>query len=84
MATTTILRSNNGKCPLWGVDVSVCGWYREAPSGAWKFLRAECPIIQNSRLPRHEQQQVYELMSCDNYGSRPLYKEFQPVITKDI
>ena len=84
MVTTTILRSNNGKCPLWDVDVSVCGWYREAVSGVWEFLRAECPIIENSKLPRYEQKQEYELMSCNNHCSCPLYKEFQPVITKDI
>lgn len=56
MATTTILRSNNGKCPLWDVDVSVCGWYREAVSGVWEFLRAECPIIVPARFIRSSNQ----------------------------
>lgn len=84
MVTTSILKSNNGECPLWGVDVSVCGWYRETKSGMWEFLRAECPIIENSQLPRYEQKQEYELMFCKDRFSCPLYTEFQPKITKDI
>ena len=82
MVTTSILRSNNGKCPLWNVDVAVRGWYRETEDGAWVFLRAECPIIENSKLPRHEQQQKYELMYCNSCSTCHLYQEFQPRITK--
>lgn len=84
MATTSILKSNNGKCPLWGVDVSVRGWYRKAEDSTWEFIRAECPIVENSTLPRHEQKQEYELMFCKDRLSCPLYKEFQPKITRDI
>ena len=84
MVMTSILKANSGKCPLWNVDVSVYGWYRESPGGTWEFLRAECPIIENSKLPRHEQKQEYELMFCKDRFSCPLYKEFQPKITKDI
>ena len=84
MVTTSILKSNNGECPLWGVDVSVCGWYRKSEDGTWEFLRAECPIIENSKLPRHEQKQEYELMFCNDRFNCPLYKEFQPKIAKDI
>ena len=84
MVTKSILRSNNGKCPLWGVDVSVCGWYRETEDGTWVFLRAECPIIENSKLPRHAHEQKYELMFCNDRSTCPLYKEFQPRITEAI
>lgn len=84
MVTTSILKSNNGRCPLWDVDVSVCGWYKEAGRGVWEFLRAECPIIENAKLPRHEQKQEYELMFCNDRSSCPLYTEFQPKITRDI
>lgn len=84
MVTETILKLNSGKCPLWDVDVSVCGWYKEIADGEWEFLRAECPIIENSKLPRHEQEQKYELMFCNDRLRCPLYQEFQPRITKDI
>ena len=84
MAIVTILKSNNGKCPLWSVNVSVYGWYRETEDGVWEFLRSECPIIENSKLPRHEQKQEYELMRCKDHFRCPLYTEFQPKITKDI
>lgn len=84
MATTTILKTNSGKCPLWDVDVSVCGWYQKAADSAWEFLVAECPIIENAKLPRYEQKQEYELMFCKDRFSCPLYTEFQPKITKYI
>lgn len=84
MVTMSILRSNNGKCPSWDVDVSVRGWYKEAADGSWQFLRAECPIIENSKLPRHEQQQIYECMYCKDPSRCSLYQEFQPRIVKDI
>lgn len=81
---TTILEINNGICPLWNVDVSVSGWYGEKEKGTWHFLRAECPIIQNSKLPVWEQEQRYKLMSCKDKFSCPLYTEFQPKVTEDI
>ena len=84
MTTVSILKANHGKCPLWGVEVSVKGWYREVVDGVWEFLRAECPIIENAKLPRHEQKQSYELMFCKGHFPCPLYQEFQPKITKDI
>ena len=49
MIMTTILRSNSGECPLWGVAVSVRGWYEEKEKNVWSFLRAECPIIENAK-----------------------------------
>lgn len=84
MIMTTILKVNHGKCPVWDVDVSISGWYGEKVKGTWSFLRAECPIIQNSKLARDEQEQKYELMHCPNPFICPLYTEFQPRITKDI
>ena len=84
MATVSILKSNTGKCPLWDVDVSVYGWYRETTSGIWEFLRAECPIIENAKLPRDKQEQKYELMFCKDHSACPLYTRFQPKTTKDI
>lgn len=84
MVYKTILKSNQGKCPIWGVDVSILGWYKEANPETWDFANAECPIIENSKLPRYEQKQEYELMSCPDPSSCPLYTEFQPRITKDI
>lgn len=84
MVTTSILKSNNGECPLWAVDVSVCGWYRETEGGIWQFLRAECPIIENAKLPLHKQDPRYKLMFCKDKFSCPLYSQFQPKITKGI
>ncbi len=80
----TILKANSGKCPLWNVDVSVSGWYGEKEPDKWSFLRAECPIIQNSKLPLWKQEQRYKLMFCKDKFSCPLYTQFQPSITKDI
>lgn len=84
MAYKSTLKSNHGKCPVWGVDVSVVGWYREIDPTTWDFVNAECPIIENSKLPRCDQRQEYELMSCPAPSACPLYTEFQPRITKGI
>lgn len=84
MITTSILKSNNGECPLWSVEVSVFGWYRKENGSLWRFLRSECPIIENAQLPLHKQNPKYKLMFCKDRYSCPLYKEFQPEITKDI
>ena len=84
MIMTTILRSNSGECPLWGVAVSVRGWDEEKEKNVWSFLRAECPIIENAKLPLYKQKQEYKLMFCKDAFSCPLYTEFQPKITKDI
>ncbi len=84
MAMISILKANSGKCPLWDVDVSVYGWYKESVPGIWEFLRAECPIIENSKLPRYEQYQKYKFMFCKDYNSCALYTRFQPKTTSDI
>lgn len=84
MIKTTILKSNSGKCSLWDTDVSVCGWYKETSDDVWEFLRAECPIIENAKLPLYEQNPKYKLMFCKDKYSCPLYSQFQPKITKDI
>ena len=60
----TTSKANCGKCPIWGVDVSVSCWYGEKGNGVWSFLRAECPIIENSKLPLHKQDRRYKLMFC--------------------
>lgn len=75
---TSILKVNSGECPLWNVDVSVCGWYKEMEVGEWEFLRAECPIIENSKLALWKQEQCYKGMFCDNKFSCLLYTQFQP------
>jgi hypothetical protein len=36
----SILKVNSGECPLWHVDVSICGWYKEMEEHKWEFLRA--------------------------------------------
>ena len=81
MIMTSTLKANSGKCPFWDIDVSVIGWYREKEGNTWSFLRAECPIIQNSKLPIWEQEQRYKLMSCKDPSQCPLYTEFQPSMT---
>lgn len=78
------LKSNCGKCPKWGVSVSVSGLYRECDGGKWSFVRAECPIIQNAKLPPYEQDVKYKYMTCSDYASCPLYSQFQPSTTLDI
>lgn len=81
---TTVLRTNSGKCPYWDVDVCVCGVYGERSDGKWTFLRANCPIIENSKLPVYEQESVYKYMKCGDRRTCPLYTQFQPLITLDI
>ena len=77
------LRANSGECPLWAVSVTVRGVYGLREDGSWTFLRAECPIIKNARLPIYEQEQQYKLMFCKDEFSCPLYTQFQPSITSD-
>ena len=80
----TTLKANSGICPCWKVPVVVHGWYKFHAENEWKFWKADCDIIENSKLPRYEQKQEYEMMSCPDPYSCPLYTEFQPMITKDI
>ena len=77
------LKANSGKCPYWDVDVSVCGVYGEREPGRWSFLRAECPIVENSKLPIYEQDIRYKYMRCNDPHSCPLYTQFQLSITSD-
>lgn len=78
----SVLRANNGACPRWNVPVCVRGTCREDTDGNWQFLRAECPIIQNEKLPVSEQEPRYKLMRCHWWADCPLMK-FQPSITSD-
>ena len=75
---------NYGVCPIWGVSVTVLGKYKERPDGRWEFMSARCPIIENSKLPRYEQNPEMELMSCQNPCDCPLYTEFQTFVTEII
>ena len=80
----TALKTNSGNCPYWGVSVSVSGFYCEPDEhGRQVFVRAECPIIENSKLPIYEQSEQYKYMKCDDQFSCPLYTQFQPSITSD-
>lgn len=75
------LKSNNGICPCWGVPVCVSGLYKQFGNESWSFARAECPIIQNSKLPVYDQEPKYKYMKCPDPHACPLYTQFQPVIT---
>lgn len=81
---TSILNANTGICPYWNVEVSISGWYKQVCNDTWQFFRAECPIIENSKLPRDEQIQKYELMYCPENTHCPLYTAFQPLVTNTI
>lgn len=76
--------SNVGKCPLWGVSVCVHGMYGKKDDGTWQFLYAQCPIVENSKLPIYEQPAKYKYMSCHDMNKCPLYTQFQPLITSVI
>lgn len=80
----SVLSANNGSCPVWRVPVSVRGWYRLDNDGHYRFLRAECLIIENSKLPLHKQTEKYLAMFCREWRTCPLYKEFQPETTADM
>ena len=80
----SVLSANNGSCPVWRVPVSVRGWYRLDNDGHYRFLRAECPIIENSKLPLQEQPEEYRAMFCRQPRDCTLYCGFQPVTTSDI
>lgn len=75
------LKSNCGTCPAWGVPVSVSGVYKQFENGTWSFTRAECPIIQNSKLPVYDQAPEYKYMKCPDPHACPLYTQFQSEIT---
>lgn len=76
-------KNNCGKCPFWGVNVCVRGYYSEREDGSWTFLRAECPIVENSKLPVYDQSEEFKYMRCNDPYSCPLYTQFQPSITSD-
>lgn len=80
----SILASHSGECQFWKIPVTVSGWYGQHQDGPWSFLRAECPIIENSKLPREEQQPEMRMMSCPGSQDCPLFSGFQSHATKDI
>lgn len=84
MITKSILKCCSGKCPIWGVDVSVYGWYKAVEVGRWVFLRAECPIVENAKLPLWKQNPDYRAMVCSHHSECHLYRSFQPETTPDI
>lgn len=75
--------ANSGKCPCWGVEIAVIGLYTKGENGDWRFIRQECPIIQNSQLPVYDQDTRYKYMKCAKPSDCPLYTQFQPSITSD-
>lgn len=78
------LKTNSGKCPYWGVSVGVSGFYSDPnDSGCRRFVRAECPIIENAKLPIYDQSEEYKYMRCKDPHSCQLYTRFQPSITSD-
>lgn len=79
----SVMKTNSGECPYWGVNVCVSGYYGEAIDGRRSFVRAECPIVENSKLSPYEQSENYKYMRCGNKSSCPLYTQFQPSITSD-
>lgn len=81
---TSILKVNTGVCPYWDIEVAVSGIYKQICTDSWQFLHAECPIIENSKLPRYKQLQKYELMYCPDSPHCPLYTEFQPLVINAI
>lgn len=77
------LKSNSGKCPVWDVMVGVSGLYKSSETGTWSFVRAECPIIENSKLPVYDQAPKYKYMKCPDPHACPLYSQFQPSVTSE-
>lgn len=75
---------NSGICPYWKVEVTVVGKYKQNEDGSWSFMNARCPIIENSKLPRYEQEPEFRMMTCRNSSQCPLYTEFQPRVTEII
>ena len=76
--------ANYGTCPCWKIPVTVIGKYREKPDGTWSFYQAQCPIIENSKLPRYEQDPNMRMMACRDRANCPLYNGFQPSVTEII
>lgn len=78
MYTTIICR--NGICPKWKVAVSISGKYRlsENPGEEYigRYMLAQCPIVENSRLPLHKQDPKYKLMRCSDESTCPLMNGF--------
>lgn len=75
---------NSGTCPHWKVHICVSGLYGERPDGSCTFLRAQCPIIENAKLPPYKQDHRYKYMICPDPNSCILYTQFQPFTTSDI
>lgn len=79
----SVLKANSGKCPYWDVPVCVRGVYGQRADESWAFLRAECPIEENSKRPVYDQEEKYKYMRCPDNFDCPLYTQFQPSITLD-
>lgn len=74
--------ANSGICPYWEIPVTIIGKYREQSDGTWSFYQAQCPIIENSKLPYSEQEPTIRGMRCPDCYKCPLYTEFQSSVTE--
>lgn len=78
------LKTNKGICPKWGIHVGVVGMYKKIDDNNWKFVRAECPIVKNGKLPFEKQKHELRLLRCNEPFSCPLYTEFHAFETSII
>lgn len=67
-----------GQCPSWKKDVCISGKYiLNESANKGKFLKAECPILEDLRLPYHKRKLVYrEIPYCHNSDKCDLLKDF--------
>lgn len=66
-------------CPKWNINVCLHGKYYlsdDINSTIGKFKSAVCPIVENSKLPFHEQATEYKLLRCLEYLQCPFLNDF--------
>lgn len=76
--------NRNGQCPSWQIDVCISGKYvinEETDTGS--FISAECPIVQQLKLPMHKRDlKCREIPFCNKEGQCQLLKSFPANINR--
>ena len=78
------LVSKKHHCPMWDIDLFITAKYRffdnDNPYIA-KYASCTCPIIENLKLPPHEQDKAYSLYRFCNKQTDCLHNiKFEPKI----
>lgn len=66
-------------CPKWDINVTLTAkyfYYDDNQPHLGTFQKAICPIVENGKLPLHEQEKELKLLRCHEYQECPLLSDF--------